>query len=430
MTFRERTYVGQDGKVKGYRKAENAKGARALWADFDAGPGKPYRDRDAILQALADRLSDLEFSLLMSSGGGAHGYIVTDELVPIDLWRELGRALANLFEARGLHADRQCTTNPVCWLRPSRTYNLKTGAPRLVEAIHQPLHVYRVADVEAILAPYKPRKRRRRTIAPSDVGDPLLLAELAHSGALGTVDDRYYWVTALHGIMRSCGYDRDKALPLADALSMYGADYEGTEDVAGRLDGIKDRAGDGPTLDTVRLWGCRNALWLAYTQAVGVKTSAAFDSIKLDNAPLDAGLDQPRKTITSAHATPLNAQRALYLLLRWFPFELEGLALNALRPFQDEMNRLRAAYWARERSHGPLAALDALQLEATGLMARDPALALDLAHWLTAWLAGLGWPKDVVVLAGKDMGLDEVDATQWAQRKRLAPSERSEAGKA
>jgi hypothetical protein len=38
------------------RSQRNARGAKSFWLDIDAGPGKPYRDQQAALNALAEFL--------------------------------------------------------------------------------------------------------------------------------------------------------------------------------------------------------------------------------------------------------------------------------------------------------------------------------------------------------------------------------------
>lgn len=115
------------------RKAANALGARALWADLDAGGSKPYADAGAAYRAVAAFCRDLGIGmpLLVASGNGLHAYWPLTETLEPGEWRRRALGLKQAMHDAGLHADPARTADIASILRPPGTHWRKAGA-RLV----------------------------------------------------------------------------------------------------------------------------------------------------------------------------------------------------------------------------------------------------------------------------------------------------------
>ena len=134
------------------RKASNALGARALWMDMDAGPGKPYET--AALAALAVRDFTLRHSLpkpvYVGSGFGLHIYWPLGATLSVVEWRRYALGLKRLCDADGLQADPVRTADISSVLRTPGTHNRKHGEYRVVRVgdLEGP---YDIADFAVLL---------------------------------------------------------------------------------------------------------------------------------------------------------------------------------------------------------------------------------------------------------------------------------------
>jgi hypothetical protein len=117
------------------RSQRNARGAQSFWLDPDAGPGKPYRDRDVALDALAEfcRAFNLPPPIVVSSGWGLHVYWPLQEMLDRETWQHYARGLKNLCQQYGLKVDHSRTTDISSVLRTPGTHNRKGDVPRAVE---------------------------------------------------------------------------------------------------------------------------------------------------------------------------------------------------------------------------------------------------------------------------------------------------------
>jgi hypothetical protein len=107
----------------------NALGARCLWADFDCGSDKPYKEKEHIKDALVEfrERTKLPVPLIVSSGSGIHAYWVLDRMLAADEWKATARKFKTLMHREGLHADPTRTADISSVLRTPGTHNHKRG---------------------------------------------------------------------------------------------------------------------------------------------------------------------------------------------------------------------------------------------------------------------------------------------------------------
>lgn len=114
-------------KTPNNRKAENVLGAKAFWLDIDAGPGKPYADEDAAVEAV-DRFAQtvgLPVPTILYSGNGVHCWWVLDRMLTPEEWKPAALRLKQLCEVHGLRADPSRTADIASILRGPQTFNWK-----------------------------------------------------------------------------------------------------------------------------------------------------------------------------------------------------------------------------------------------------------------------------------------------------------------
>jgi len=116
------------------RTKHNARGAKALWLDVDAGPGKPYADWQAAARAVAEfcRVTGLPRPLVVLSGLGIHVYWPLVQTLDVQSWERHARGLKALCAKHGLHADPTRTADITSVLRAPGTHHRKGGI-RLVQ---------------------------------------------------------------------------------------------------------------------------------------------------------------------------------------------------------------------------------------------------------------------------------------------------------
>jgi hypothetical protein len=115
------------------RKAPNIKSLRAVFADIDCGPGKPYADQRAAAKALVALVASGAIpkpSWLVNTGGGIHAYWCADEAVAPDDWQVVANGLRETAKAAGLMIDGGITIDRARIMRTPGTENWKTGQPR------------------------------------------------------------------------------------------------------------------------------------------------------------------------------------------------------------------------------------------------------------------------------------------------------------
>jgi hypothetical protein len=119
----------------GRRTQDNARCARGLWLDIDAGDGKPYADVDQAAHAVSAfaRIANLNDPTCVESGSGLHCYWTVDANIPAKEWRDLADAFRELCDRHDLQADHSRTCDIASILRPVGTTNRKLpGNPRRV----------------------------------------------------------------------------------------------------------------------------------------------------------------------------------------------------------------------------------------------------------------------------------------------------------
>jgi AAA domain len=116
------------------RTKRNARGAKALWLDVDAGPGKPYLDWKAAAGAVAEfcRATGLPPPIIVLSGLGIHAYWPLLQMLDPETWGRYARGLKALCVKYGLHADPARTADITSVLRTPGTHHRKAGE-RLVQ---------------------------------------------------------------------------------------------------------------------------------------------------------------------------------------------------------------------------------------------------------------------------------------------------------
>lgn len=116
------------------RKAEYASALRSLFLDIDCGPGKPYADQAAAIDALRTFVKATKFPspYVVLSGGGLHVYWPFTHEVPTDRWLPAAKSLKALCVEHGLGIDLTVTADAARILRAPGTNNYKEETPRPV----------------------------------------------------------------------------------------------------------------------------------------------------------------------------------------------------------------------------------------------------------------------------------------------------------
>ena len=200
------------------RKASNVLAVKALWADIDAGEGKPYVDAQEAAEATLRFCTAVGFPrpAFVGSGYGIHCYWpLVDSLDP-ERWRAAATAFKSLCDRHGLHADAVRTSDLASILRPPSTHNRK-------------------GDNETIV-------RWGGAVGPYRLDE---LGELNVAGSTGSTSSQGL---ALHNL-RSAGRPRT-GLPrrslIADALTIFGDRPQYAERIVehcAQIREVRDRAG-------------------------------------------------------------------------------------------------------------------------------------------------------------------------------------------
>jgi hypothetical protein len=140
-----------------------AKVVPAIWIELDVKPGA-FASLDAALAFV--RSCPIAPSLIVCSGGGIHVYWLLKEPLILESPAE-NQEVASILRRWQLKLKRDAarigvgidsTADLARVLRPVGTYNHKTGAPRLVELIHDDAGArYTIADIEDLLPDDLPR---------------------------------------------------------------------------------------------------------------------------------------------------------------------------------------------------------------------------------------------------------------------------------
>lgn len=131
------------------RKAAEALAVRALWADVDVGPDKPYKTAQEaqIALLLFCDASGMPLPTVIGSGsGGLHLYWPLDVEMTREQWLPYAQALKQLFRQHGFHIDPTRTADAASVLRPPGTHNRKSGSARPVMML-RPLETFKLAEL-------------------------------------------------------------------------------------------------------------------------------------------------------------------------------------------------------------------------------------------------------------------------------------------
>ena len=95
------------------RTKRNVRGAKALWLDIDAGPGKPYANAEKAWHAVLDfrRKARLPSPLIVWSGNGLHVYWPLQLSLDRGTWESHAHGLKELCIKHGLYVDHNRTTD-------------------------------------------------------------------------------------------------------------------------------------------------------------------------------------------------------------------------------------------------------------------------------------------------------------------------------
>lgn len=172
--------------LKGRKRglAEHSVSLPGVWVEIDVngtpdGNGGVKRDACPTFEA-AEEIAGcvLEPTMLVGSGGGVHGYYLFDKPLLLDDDDARARAAALVEgwqrrlrnEAKERHAGLDSTHDLARVLRPPGSFNGKGPEPRLVELLDDGGRRYTVDEIEAEIAPVKPRAHKVNE-TPGD-GDP------------------------------------------------------------------------------------------------------------------------------------------------------------------------------------------------------------------------------------------------------------------
>jgi energy-coupling factor transporter ATP-binding protein EcfA2 len=119
------------------RSKENAAALKAFFLDLDCGEGKPYIDKIAAAQALAEFVEtvDLPAPYIVNSGRGLHVYWPFEQAVSRDEWLPRARALKRLCVEHKLHGDPAVPADAARILRMPGTENHKSNPPLPVQIV-------------------------------------------------------------------------------------------------------------------------------------------------------------------------------------------------------------------------------------------------------------------------------------------------------
>ena len=121
------------------RKGINALKVRSFWMDIDCGPGKPFADQVAGINALKLFLNQtgLPMPTVVNSGNGLYTHwILTEDILP-DQWKATATILKQLTLSYAFEVDQSRTGDVTSVLRPIGTHNRKRGACKPVYAIKE-----------------------------------------------------------------------------------------------------------------------------------------------------------------------------------------------------------------------------------------------------------------------------------------------------
>lgn len=116
------------------RRAANALGAKAIWADVDVGENKPYATfEDAVYACdqFCDRVG-VPLPGIVRSGSGLHIYWPLERMLARDEWIHITQRLKLLTHSQQFHCDPTRTADIASILRPPGTKNYKLPTPRNV----------------------------------------------------------------------------------------------------------------------------------------------------------------------------------------------------------------------------------------------------------------------------------------------------------
>jgi hypothetical protein len=116
------------------RTQKNAKSAKSLWLDMDAGPDKPYPNAEEAHHALLEfcKEADLPSPLIVWSGNGLHVYWPLERSLDRGTWEPYAHGLKTLCIKHGLHADHSRTTDISSVLRTPGTHHRKGEAKEVL----------------------------------------------------------------------------------------------------------------------------------------------------------------------------------------------------------------------------------------------------------------------------------------------------------
>jgi len=142
--------VEVNGKPRPARRQDNVDREKALWADLDCGPGKPYPTKADAATDLARWLKENDIippTIVNDSGGGLHVYWTFTEAIKYSRWRPLADALKVAGLKGGLKADWMCTADAARILRPPGTVNYKHNVEvKVVHALPHDIDPDRMAE--------------------------------------------------------------------------------------------------------------------------------------------------------------------------------------------------------------------------------------------------------------------------------------------
>lgn len=119
------------------RTQENIHATKVIPVDVDCGPGKPYATQAEAAQALLKfvQVNKLPPPMVVSSGGGLHGYWLLTAEVDQTAWKEVAFALRDAAIQQGFYIDTGKTGDGACVLRPAGCSNYKLDSPRPVRVV-------------------------------------------------------------------------------------------------------------------------------------------------------------------------------------------------------------------------------------------------------------------------------------------------------
>ena len=143
-SYKQARVIGEDGKKKSYRVAENRDKVRSFWLDLDVGDekakgGKGYAtQRDACMALVGFcRKFKLPSPLVISSGHGVHAYFIMSQDLDREEWKSTAYKLKALLYNEKIWADPTRTADDASILRPVGTVNKKNNGAAPVNVIHE-----------------------------------------------------------------------------------------------------------------------------------------------------------------------------------------------------------------------------------------------------------------------------------------------------